>query len=128
MGKTLTFRRGVHPHEGVGEKRATGAKPIEAVPAPALAAIPLLQHAGAPCKPLVKPGERVYLGQKIGAPDGFVSAAVHASVSGKVKGIQPRIIAGGRRVAAVLIENDGLDEWNPALAPAPDAEDPACLL
>ena len=83
LGKTLTFRRGVHPHEGVGEKRATGAKPIEAVPAPALAAIPLLQHAGAPCKPLVKPGERVYLGQKIGAPDGFVSAAVHASVSGR---------------------------------------------
>ena len=120
LGKTLTFRRGVHPHEGVGEKRATGAKPIEAVPAPALAAIPLLQHAGAPCKPLVKPGERVYLGQKIGAPDGFVSAAVHASVSGRVKGIQPRIIAGGRRVAAVILENDGLDEWDPSLAPLPE--------
>ena len=62
----------------------------------------------------------VYLGQKIGAPDGFVSAAVHASVSGKVKGIQPRIIAGGRRVAAVILENDGLDEWDPSLAPLPE--------
>ena len=128
LGKTLTFRRGVHPHEGAGEKRATGARPIEVMPAPALAAVPLLQHAGAPCKPLVKIGERVYLGQKVGEADGFVSAAVHAPVSGKVKGVQPRIIAGGRRVAAVLIENDGLDEWDPALAPAPDAEDPACLL
>ena len=128
LGKTLTFRRGVHPHEGAGEKRATGARPIEVMPAPALAAVPLLQHAGAPCKPLVKIGERVYLGQKVGEADGFVSAAVHAPVSGKVKGVQPRIIAGGRRVAAVLIENDGLDEWDPALAPAPDADDPACLL
>ena len=97
MGKTLTFRRGVHPCAGESEKRATGAKPIENAPAPAVAVVPLLQHAGAPCKPLVKIGERVLMGQKIGEADGYVSAAVHAPVSGKVKGIQPRVIAGGRR-------------------------------
>ena len=128
LGKTVTFRRGVHPHEGNGEKRASGAKPIENAPAPALAAVPLLQHTGAPCKPLVKPGTRVLVGQKIGEPDGFVSAAVHASVSGKVKGIQPRIVAGGRRVTSVIIENDGMDEWDPSLAGVRDPDDPAQLL
>ena len=128
MGKMLSFRRGVHPREGVEEKRATGAKPIEAMPALELAAVPLVQHAGAPCKPLVKPGERVCLGQKIGEADGFVSAAVHAPVSGKVKAIQPRFIAGGRRVSSVIIENDGLDEWDASIAPVENADDPAQLL
>lgn len=128
LGKMLSFRRGVHPREGVEEKRATGAKPIEAMPAPELAAVPLVQHAGAPCKPLVKPGERVCLGQKIGEADGFVSAAVHAPVSGKVKAIQPRFIAGGRRVSSVILENDGLDEWDASIAPVENADDPAQLL
>ena len=128
LGKTLTFRRGVHPREGAGEKQATGALPIEALPAPAVAAVPLLQHAGAPCKPVIKVGERVYMGQKIGAPDGFVSAAVHAPVSGRVKGVQPCIIAGGRRVATVILENDGLDEWDPSIAPVGGDAAPEKLL
>ena len=127
MGKTLTFRRGVHPCAGESEKRATGAKPIENAPAPAVAVVPLLQHAGAPCKPLVKIGERVLMGQKIGEADGYVSAAVHAPVSGKVKGIQPRVIAGGRRVSAVILENDGLDEWVEHKGVS-GADDPALLL
>ena len=127
MGKTLTFRRGVHPCAGESEKRATGAKPIENAPAPAVAVVPLLQHAGAPCKPLVKIGERVLMGQKIGEADGYVSAAVHAPVSGKVKGIQPRVIAGGRRVSAVILENDGLDEWVEHKGVS-GADDPVLLL
>ena len=127
MGKTLTFRRGVHPCAGESEKRATGAKPIENAPAPVVAVVPLLQHAGAPCKPLVKIGERVLMGQKIGEADGYVSAAVHAPVSGKVKGIQPRVIAGGRRVSAVILENDGLDEWVEHKGVS-GADDPALLL
>ena len=128
LGKILTFRRGVHPREGLEEKRITGAKAVEDMPAPEVAVVPLLQHVGAPCKPLVKAGDRVYMGQKVGAPDGYVSAAVHAPVSGRVKGIQPCVVAGGRRVASVVIGNDGLDEWDPSLAPVGDVDDPAGLL
>ena len=104
------------------EKSAPRAQsPSRPFPAPALAAIPLLQHAGAPCKPLVKPGERVYLGQKIGAPDGFVSAAVHCVGFGQGSRASSRASSPvGRRVAAVILENDGLDEWDPSLAPLPE--------
>ncbi len=128
MGKTLTFRRGVHPREAAGGKHETGAKPIENAAAPSMVAVPLLQHAGAPAKPMVKPGTPVLMGQKIAAPDGFVSAAVHSPVSGIVKSIQTRIVAGGRRVDAVIIENNALDEWDTSLMPVRDADDPAQLL
>lgn len=128
MGKTLTFRRGVHPRETAGGKHETGAKPIENAAAPSMVAVPLLQHAGAPAKPMVKPGTPVLMGQKIAAADGYVSAAVHSPVSGIVKSIQTRIAAGGRRVDAVIIENNALDEWDTSLLPVRDPDDPAQLL
>ncbi len=128
MGKTLTFRRGVHPREAAGGKHETGAKPIENAAAPSIVAVPLLQHAGAPAKPMVKPGTPVLMGQKIAAADGYVSAAVHSPVSGIVKSIQTRIAAGGRRVDAVIIENNALDEWDTSLLPVRDPDDPAQLL
>ena len=128
MGKTLTFRRGVHPREAAGGKHETGAKPIENAAAPSMVAVPLLQHAGAPAKPMVKPGTPVLMGQKIAAADGYVSAAVHSPVSGIVKSIQTRIAAGGRRVDAVIIENNALDEWDTSLLPVRDPDDPAQLL
>ena len=128
MGSILTFRRGVHPHEGSGGKRVTGALPVEEAAAPSTVAVPLSQHVGTPCKPLVKPGEPVLMGQKIGMPDGFVSAAVHSPVSGIVKSVQMRTVAGGQRVNAVIIENNALDERDPSLMPVRDADDPAQLL
>ncbi len=76
--------------------------------------IPLLQHIGAPCVPLVKVGERVLRGQKIGDGEGLC-VPVHASVSGKVVAIEPRPHVSGRLVEAIVIENDGLDE---AVAPS----------
>lgn len=93
-----------------------------------MVAVPLLQHAGAPAKPMVKPGTPVLMGQKIAAADGYVSAAVHSPVSGIVKSIQTRIAAGGRRVDAVIIENNALDEWDTSLLPVRDPDDPAQLL
>jgi len=76
----------------------------------------------------VKPGDKVLLGQKIGEPDGFMSVAVHASVSGVVKGIQPRTLPGGQRADAIVIESDGLDQWDPSLKGADDLRDPAKLI
>ena len=130
MEKTFTFKRGIHPHETGGGKQLTGAMPIVDAAVPSVVAIALSQHIGAPCKPLVKPGERVLLGQKIGEPVGFVGAPVHASVSGTVKGIQQRTAPGGPRVDCVIIENDALDEWDPQLhgVENPDSADPKDLL
>lgn len=128
LSRTLTFHRGVHPHETLGGKRLTGDMPIEDAATPSVVAIPLLQHIGAPCKPLVRPGEPVLMGQKIGISDGFVSAAVHSSVSGVVKAVQTRTAAGGQRVDAVIIENNALDEWTPSLMGVRDDADPEQLL
>ena len=80
VDKTLTFRRGVHPREAAGGKLETRGLPIESAAAPSVVAVPLSQHVGAPAKPLVRPGTPVLMGQKIAAPDGFVSAAVHSPV------------------------------------------------
>ncbi len=120
MAKAFTFRRGIHPHETDG-KQVTGPMPIEDAAVPAFVSVPLLQHIGAPCKPLVKKGERVLLGQKIGEAVGL-GAPVHASVSGKVKDFQRRTAANGTRVDVIMIENDGLDEWDPSIKPLENAD------
>ncbi len=107
--KVYTFRRGVHPHEGKGGKSVTGPLAVVDAAPPATVAIALSQHVGAPCKPVVKAGDRVKMGQMVGDATGFVSAPVHASVSGVVKGVQERTGAAGARVDCVIIDNDGLD-------------------
>ena len=70
--------------------------------------IPMLQHIGAPCTPLVQVGEHVLRGQKIGDGEGLC-VPVHASVSGTVVAVEPRPHTSGRMVTAVVIENDYRD-------------------
>ncbi len=102
----LTFRGGVKPH---GEKARSATAEITPLAAPAEVAIPLSQHIGAPAKPCVAPGDEVLLGQTVGEAGGFVSSPVHASVSGKVKAVEPRVGQLGVPVPCVVIENDGQD-------------------
>ena len=71
MSSVYRFPGGIHPQEGVGGKAATAGLPIVEVPQPSRVAIPLQQHIGAPCKPLVQKGDTVKAGQKIGEPVGF---------------------------------------------------------
>ena len=70
--------------------------------------IPMQQHIGAPCTPLVAVGDRVLRGQKIGDGEGLC-VPVHASVSGTVIAIEPRPHTSGRMVNAIVIENDFQD-------------------
>ena len=49
------------------------------------------------------------MGQVVGDTDSYVSAPVHASISGKVIDVAPRWHPGGDRVMSVVIENDYLD-------------------
>jgi electron transport complex protein RnfC len=115
--KHPTFPRGVHPHDA---KEATRDKPLIPLPAPDKVIIPLLQHFGSPAQPLVKRGEEVFLGQKIGEGKSFFSAHVHASVSGKVLAVEDYNHPGGYPVPAVTIANDGQDRLPPDRSGAPD--------
>ena len=110
FGKRL-FPGGIHPHEGVNGKDANRGHAITALPAPARVVIPLSQHIGAPAKPVVKKGDRVLAGQLIGEPGGFVSAAVHSSVSGHVFEVGRCTLANGTSVPCITIDNDFQDEW-----------------
>jgi electron transport complex protein RnfC len=116
--KTLTFPRGIHPPEG---KEPTSEKSLEFLPPPEKVIIPLHQHFGNPAEPLVKKGDDVLLGQKIGKATSLFSANVHASVSGKVVSVDGHNHPlGGKPVIAVTIANDGEDRIHPELAGTQD--------
>ena len=107
--KTWTFPAGgIHPPE---EKHYTEHKAIEDAPLPRRAVVPLQQHIGAPCIPLVKVKDQVLTGQRIGEPKGFVSAPVHATISGTVTAVTEMPHPLGREVLSVVIESDGEDRW-----------------
>ena len=108
--EALTFRRGgVHPPE---RKDYSEGLPIEVSSPPGRVEVLMAQHIGAPANPIVKKKERVRKGQLIGEAQGFISANIHAPVSGTVTGVEPRIHSvTGRRSAAVIIENDGAEQW-----------------
>jgi electron transport complex protein RnfC len=105
-----TFKGGIHPPD---KKTLAANSPIVTAKPPKIAVIPLSQHIGAPCKPLVSIGQEVKKGEVVGEPGGFVSSPVHASVSGKVVAISEFPNAMGRMVNSVVIENDGKEEWTP---------------
>lgn len=75
---------------------------------PSQVSIPMQQHIGAPCKPTVKVGDIVSVGQVIGDSDQFVSAPIHATVSGKVLKIADIQMTNGSKCQAVVIQSDGL--------------------
>ncbi|MBQ8183262.1 MAG: electron transport complex subunit RsxC [Clostridia bacterium] len=77
------------------------------MPAPEKVVLPMQQHLGAPCTPTVKVGDTVKVGQIIGDSDKFISAPIHASISGKVTAIADTVLANGRQAPAVTIESDG---------------------
>ena len=77
----------------------------------------MAQHIGAPCEPFVAVGDRVKIGQKIGDSEAFMSAPVHASISGVVKEIKDVMNVFGRLCKTVVIENDNKNEMYEALEP-----------
>ena len=98
----FSFFGGIHPKEN---KHYACDKAVQEFPEPDILVIPMAQHIGAPCKPLVKKGDLVTVGQKIGDNQGLC-VPVHASVSGKVKAVEPRPHTSGTMVMSVVIEND----------------------
>ncbi len=99
----LTFRGGIHPDD---RKDATKKKPIENLAPPETVVIPMSMHIGAPCTPTVSVGDTVKIGTVIGDSSAPLSAPIHASVSGTVTAVEPRLHPNGSRVMSVVIAND----------------------
>lgn len=91
----------------MNEYKLTAGSAIEKMPAPKKVYIPLSQHIGAPCSPVVKVGDTVDKGQVIGVVEQGLGCPVHASVSGKVSAIEDVLTPMGRKVRRIVIENDG---------------------
>ena len=100
------FFGGIHPK--YNKEMSTTVTTFHTI-TPKQVVIPLVQHIGAPCTPLVQVGDRVLRGQKIGDGEGLC-VPVHASVSGTVAAIEPRPHPNGRMVDAIVIDNDFQDE------------------
>ena len=97
---TLTFWGGIHPEDS----KLTKASKIKEFPVPKKVCIPLSQHIGASCKLLVKAGDKVKLGQIIADSEAFVSAPIHATISGTVLGIEKH--PNNKDIECIIIEGD----------------------
>ena len=94
------------------------------MPVPQTVSISMSQHMGPPCTPTVAVGDTVLVGQVIGDSTAFLSAPVHASVSGKVTAINDLVTAQGAVTKCVVIQSDGEQTMDPSIAP-PVIEDHA---
>ena len=109
----FSFSGGIHPKEN---KWYTCDREIEEFPEPDILVVPMSQHIGAPCKPLVKKGDPVTVGQKIGECQGL-GVPVHSPVSGKVKAVEMKAHTSGTSVMSVVIENDHKKTLFPEVQP-----------
>lgn len=111
------LRGGVHAEE---KKDLTASKPINAgLPLPKRLYIPVQQHVGKPAEPLVKVGDRVLKGQILAYSQGTISAPVHASSSGTIVDVldYPAPHPSALPIRTIVIETDGLDEWQSLAVP-----------
>ena len=102
MGRS-TFPGGIHTYDG---KDLTMDKPTTVLLPKGELVYPLVQHIGAPAKPVVAKGDRVLVGQRIAEEGGFISAHVISSVSGTVKEIEKRLTVSGSLAESIIVEND----------------------
>jgi len=99
-----TFAHGVHPPE---RKSLAADAPIEIMPIPEKVLLPLQQHIGGPCTPMVKAKQEVIFGEMVGKGEVFVSAPIHAPVSGVVQKMETVTLANGRHLQAIAIRAEG---------------------
>ena len=120
------FFGGIHPK--YNKEMSTGITMFKTI-SPKHVVIPMQQHIGAPCTPLVAVGDSVLRGQKVGDGDGLC-VPVHASVSGTVVAVEPRPHTNGNMVMSVVIENDFRDapiSVTPCTTPLEELDDDQIL-
>lgn len=99
----------------------------ECLPLPERVVISMQQHVGAPCEPVVKAGDHVDVGQLIGDSSAYISAPIHASVSGTVKEIGEMMLTNGQKTRTVVIEADGLQTmWEGIKPPVVTTREELC--
>jgi electron transport complex protein RnfC len=109
-----TFPKGIHPTE---QKHFSADIPIEVLPTPKKVILPLLQHIGAPCSPIVNPKQEVAFGEKVAASDAAVSAPIHTPIAGKVLRQVMTTLPNARHVPALPVQSgenqiEGRDLWD----------------
>ena len=109
----LTFKGGVHPAENKTAKKTK----IQSITAPALVTVPMSQHIGAHCIPLVKKGDAVEKGQLIGKPGNGLSCPVHSPVSGIVKSVENHVNPAGVKTDYIFIDNDFAERVHSSVVP-----------
>lgn len=98
--KNKTFRLGgIHPAE-----HKTAGPAIIRLELPMTACVPLSQHIGAPAEPLVEKGQHVSRGECIAQTQKFISARVHAPITGTVSSIDNVIMPNGTTAKAIIIK------------------------
>ncbi|MCM8804091.1 MAG: electron transport complex subunit RsxC [Candidatus Omnitrophica bacterium] len=113
-----SFYGGIYP---LDNKELTETMPLKDFGPPKVVSVFLSQHTGRPAKVIVKVGDRVKKGQKIGEPDGFISSSVHSPVSGKVIAIEEKIHPIVRiPQVAIIIENDYTEMLDSSVEPLTD--------
>ncbi len=110
--KVYTFNGGTE----VAEYKNTRSKKIEIIDPPDRVEIPMAQHIGVQCRPVVSVGDHVFRGQLIGDAEGL-TCLVHASVSGTVSEIKVRNNAQAQPVQTIVIQSDGKMELDPSIRP-----------
>ena len=124
----FSFFGGIHPPDN---KAHSCDKPIQVFPEPDVLVVPMSQHIGAPCKPLVKKGDTVTVGQKIGDNTGLC-VPIHSPVSGTVKSVEMKAHSSGTTMMSVVIENDHqgtlCEEIQPRTQEQVDALTPEALM
>lgn len=123
MKAVKKFKGGIKPEH----HKTTSYMQTVVMPLPSKVVIPMLQHVGVPCTPIVKKGDRVLVGQKIGDSEKLISAPIHSSVSGFVTNIKPVLYSNGAEVMAVEIKPDGMQEIHESVV-APDCKDKESLV
>ncbi|MBE3582562.1 MAG: electron transport complex subunit RsxC [Limnochordaceae bacterium] len=114
----------------VPEHKGTASSASSHLPAPPRIYLSLQQHAGRPCQPIVRAGERVVIGQVVAQPDGL-GAPIHSPVCGKVSAITLWPHPSGQFVPTIIIDNDGgdtvlpLDRLGLEAAGSPEVMEPA---
>lgn len=113
----ITAVASAHGGVRVAHNKNTMDMTAQRMPPPQRVVLPMLQHIGKPCTPLVKVGDHVKVGQKIGDSTEFLTVPIHATVSGNVTSVGEIKNAGGATVTAVTIESDGLMELYEGIEP-----------
>jgi len=115
--KVSTFRGGIHPD---GKKEMSCFKKIEPMDIPDILYLPLSMHWNKPCDPVVKPGDRVLMGQIIADSVEPIPVPIHSPVSGKVLKIEGHESVAGGKKPMIVIENDHEDTLDPSVLPLAD--------